>query len=140
VREAARIGCWIVQNPRSNANNRVGYPRGLQASGRVAVGTDGFVSDMRAEAAALADEAERHGEPRDVAVERLSAGQILASEFFGPTADTCEMTAEGPVATLTIAGRIVVREGALVTGDLDEIRRSAAEAAPRVWRRMAELT
>jgi cytosine/adenosine deaminase-related metal-dependent hydrolase len=32
VREAAERGIWIVQNPRSNRGNRVGYPRHLRES------------------------------------------------------------------------------------------------------------
>jgi cytosine/adenosine deaminase-related metal-dependent hydrolase len=46
VRRAADAGCWFVQNPRSNRGNGVGYPRALVASPRVALGTDGYPSDM----------------------------------------------------------------------------------------------
>ena len=52
-REGRDAGCWLVQNPRSNRNNRVGYLRGLRATSRVALGTDGFASDMPEEARAL---------------------------------------------------------------------------------------
>src|ERR1051325_8785148 len=54
VRDADANRLWLVQNPRSNEANRVGYPLALAASGRVALGTDGFPSDLRAERAALA--------------------------------------------------------------------------------------
>ena len=47
------LGCWLVQNPRSNQGNRVGYPAALRASARVALGTDGYPSDMAAERRAL---------------------------------------------------------------------------------------
>jgi cytosine/adenosine deaminase-related metal-dependent hydrolase len=139
VRQAERIHCWIVQNPRSNAHNGVGYPRSLSVSNRVALGTDGFVSDMIAEADALVNEGERQGEARDAVLRRVEAGHALAAEHFGPVADECEITGEGRIAHLSIAGRTVVRDTALQTGDLEEIRRCAAEAAPRLWRRMAEL-
>ena len=38
-----------------------------------------------------------------------------------------------------VAGEPVVVDGALVTADLDEVRARAAEEAPRLWARMAEL-
>ena len=53
VRRAAEWGCWLVQNPRSNRGNRVGYPHALKASARVALGTDGYPSDMCTELRAL---------------------------------------------------------------------------------------
>ena len=42
-----RRGLWLVQNPRSNEGNRVGFPRALAASPNVALGTDGYPADMR---------------------------------------------------------------------------------------------
>jgi len=66
-----------VQNPRSNRNNRVGYPAGLGASSRVALGTDGFPADMTAEEAVLFEEAQAHGEDASRVAERLSAGPLL---------------------------------------------------------------
>ena len=139
VRVAERLGCWIVQNPRSNAANAVGYAASLGVSDRVALGTDGFVSDMRAEAAALADDAARHGQPRDVAARRLDAGRQLVAELFGAIDDRCEFEADGRVATVLVQGQPVVRGGALLTADIAEIRQRAAEAAPQLWRRMAEI-
>ena len=53
VRRAADAGCWFVHNPRSNEGNRVGYAASLAATGRVALGTDGWDADMAAEEAAL---------------------------------------------------------------------------------------
>ena len=37
VRRAAEAGIWLVQNPRSNRGNEVGYPSALVASSRVAL-------------------------------------------------------------------------------------------------------
>ena len=39
VRRVADAGCWLVQNPRSNRGNRVGYPSALRHSEKVALGT-----------------------------------------------------------------------------------------------------
>ncbi len=140
VRETDQCGCWIVQNPRSNRNNGVGYPRALGCSMRVALGTDGFPSDMRAEVAALVDESARHGEDRGVALGRADAGHVLAAELSGSIDDLCEFDGSGHVSRLTIGGRVVVRNGTLQTGDAEEIRRQAREIAPGVWRRMADIT
>ncbi len=149
VRNAEELGCWIVQNPRSNRHNGVGYPGAFGASRRVAVGTDGFVSDMGQEQAALADEAAAHGEGAGVATERVSAGARLIADLWNspgrPRADedleltgACEMTRTG-VTHLSLAGRELVRDGELQSGDIDAIRAHAREAAARLWKRMAEL-
>jgi cytosine/adenosine deaminase-related metal-dependent hydrolase len=134
-----RLGCWIVQNPRSNRHNGVGYPGALAHSRRVALGTDGFVSDMQAEAAVLREEGARRGEDPDVVQHRADAGHALVAELFGEPDDTCERGPDGCVLHVSIGGRAVVRDGQLQTGDVDEIRRLAQEAAPRLWKRMGEL-
>jgi cytosine/adenosine deaminase-related metal-dependent hydrolase len=71
VRAAEAMQLWIVQNPRSNRANHVGYPHNLIASSRVALGTDGFPSDMTAE-----------GSSREI-VRRREAGRELEREIFG---------------------------------------------------------
>lgn len=139
VRLADSLGCWFVQNPRSNAHNQVGYPRALACSGRVTLGTDGFPSDMRAEAAALHALAEQHGDDSESSGHRPEAGHALVSALFGKVEDSCVLLEDASVGTLVIDGRVVVRNGKLQTGDLEEIRRRAAEAAPALWRRMAAL-
>ncbi|MBI4577802.1 MAG: amidohydrolase family protein, partial [Planctomycetes bacterium] len=83
VKRVGRRGAWLVQNPRSNRGNRVGYPRALWASGRVALGTDGYPSDMRAEHLALLVEAMQHGDEAASTARRLAAGWDLAAERFG---------------------------------------------------------
>ena len=50
---AGAQGLWLVQNPRSNEGNRVGYASSLWASDKVALGTDGWEADIAREAAAL---------------------------------------------------------------------------------------
>lgn len=106
VRFAERLGYWLVQNPRSNRANGVGYASALRASSRVALGTDGFPSDMNAEAAAVT-------ESKEIAARRLAAGQELAAEIFGDVS-----VAEHP------------------RFDIDEIRAEAAAEAARLWERM----
>ena len=55
VAACADAGVWLVQNPRSNRGNQVGYPAALAASTRVALGTDGYPANMADEQAALAE-------------------------------------------------------------------------------------
>ena len=118
VRRADELGCWMVQNPRSNRGNRVGYPAALRASARVALGTDGYPSDMTAERAALLEDAPRHDDDPDAAARRLQAGRALLAERFGGAAPA-------PRATPDI--------------NLDAIRAEATSEAPRLWSRMADL-
>lgn len=134
VRACAERGLWLVQNPRSNHVNGVGYPRALGASERVALGTDGFPADMLEEASWLVAEAAAHGEDPAVAGRRLAAGADIARERFGDLDGDAVGRGE-----LLVGGRVVVQDGRLVTDDIERIRARAQEAAQRLWRSMAEL-
>ena len=118
VRRAEQLGCWLVQNPRSNRGNRVGYPAALCASRRVALGTDGYPSDSQAERDALMEEAPRHGDDPDSAARRVQQGHALLAERFGGKAPAARAPQHN---------------------DFDAIRAEAAAEAPRLWSRMAEL-
>lgn len=82
VEECALRGLWLVQNPRSNENNRVGYPSALAQSSRVALGTDGFPSDMGDEEAALLRLGIEHQEDPANLRQRKEAGHRLIAERF----------------------------------------------------------
>ncbi len=133
VRRCEAEGLWLVHNPRSNANNRVGWARSLGASARVALGTDGFASDLVAEEAALLAEARAHGEPSRAVVSRRAAGRHLFSAFFP------DLSARVEPGRIAIGGREVVDSGRLAGADAEEIRAHAREAAPLLWKRMNEL-
>jgi cytosine/adenosine deaminase-related metal-dependent hydrolase len=146
VRLAADAGCWFVQNPRSNAANRVGYPRHLALSERVALGTDGFPADMLAELEALRDTGRRAGEDEAWFEARLEAGHGLAGSLLGhdemetaPPSGDLRAAAETRRRELAVGGRRVVQDGRLLTGDIDAIRRDARAQADRLWQRMREL-
>ena len=149
VVEADAHRCWIVHNPRSNAHNGVGFAAALAVGTRVALGTDGFPSDMRAELAALHRIAAEHPGPgaHDTAVfaRRLERGHGIVAERFGVSdCDRVTFAAppDGPGAAareVVVAGRTVVSGGALRTADLAEIEAHAREQAPRVWARMQAL-
>ena len=144
---AQERGCWLVQNPRSNRANRVGYPGALAASHRVALGTDGFPARMDEEVACLNAEAADHADLPDRVRARLGAGHTLCAERFGATATGL---APGALADLVVAapdrvrhvvvgGRVAVRDGALTGTDLEQIRADARTQAAALWRRMEEI-
>ena len=87
VREAEELGCWFVQNPRSNRANGVGYAYVLRVASRVALGTDGFPSHLDAEVAAL-------NESADVIARRLACGDALARELGLPGRTDVEVDIE----------------------------------------------
>jgi cytosine/adenosine deaminase-related metal-dependent hydrolase len=109
VRYAESIGCWLVQNPRSNRANGVGYPSVLRTSSRVALGTDGFPSRIDDEVAAIGD----HETPQVIA-RRIAAGNDLAHDLG-------------------------LRGGEAVTFDIEAIRAEARIEAERLWEKMDEL-
>ncbi len=115
VRRAHDAGCWLVNNPRSNANNRVGCAQSLAASGRVALGTDGFPADMLAERDAAVAHA---GCDATTAQARLDAGLTLRAAFFGPD--------RPPRASPE-------------TAVLESLRADARRVAPRLFERMKAL-
>jgi cytosine/adenosine deaminase-related metal-dependent hydrolase len=119
VRLASSLGCWFVQNPRSNRQNRVGYPASLDAATRVALGTDGFASNMRAEARALDESSAEAGEPFGVAAGRLAAGWRMMEERLGTGRAALEAAASGEVPAAA----------------LDEVDARAREQAARLWAR-----
>lgn len=136
----AAFGCWLVHNPRSNDHNGVGYARALRASPLVALGTDGFPSDMPAEAEAAACLAERAGDPSHFVAGRLEAGGRLAAERFGWGDERIEVArrpGSARVERLVIEGRTVVADRRLVTGDWETIYAEAAEQAQRLAAAMA---
>ena len=118
VRQAEQLGCWLVQNPRSNQGNRVGYPAALAASTKVALGSDGYPSDMQAEQQALQEDVQRHGDDAAAAARRALQGQVLLAQRFGGTAPL-------PITPIDT--------------NFDAIRAQAAAQATRLWSRLAQI-
>ncbi|MDR3373307.1 MAG: amidohydrolase family protein [Ancalomicrobiaceae bacterium] len=142
---AAKHKCWLVQNPRSNATNRVGYPYELWASPRVALGTDGWPANMVEEQRVLMQLAAMHSD--DGAERRLPAGNQLIAEHFGAAGagltrgglGDLVVTVGGAVKHVVVDGRVVVRDGALIGHDIDAVRAEAKAASSRLWDRMAQV-
>jgi cytosine/adenosine deaminase-related metal-dependent hydrolase len=119
VKMASDLGCWFVQNPRSNRQNGVGYPRGLVAGAHVALGSDGFASNMRDEARALAEASTEAGEADRVTAGRLDAGWALVDDRLGVARPAIEAVA-GPVPSDAV---------------IDELDAAARDEAARLWTR-----
>ena len=152
VRMAEAQALWLVQNPRSNEGNRVGYASSLWVSGKVALGTDGWEADMPKESAALERLAANSvHEEVDAAARRLVTGRVLTLERFGDTPagagpDTDVVAFDAPaegapprVNRVVVAGQVVVDGGKLVRGDINAIRAEAREEAQRLWPRMMAI-
>ncbi len=145
VRRCNELGCWLVQNPRSNEGNRVGYALNLGCSDRVALGCDGWDADMAAEQAALTRLAGIHGDAN--AGGRLRNGHALVAERFAAQPEPLQPGAlgdvvvrqDGAVRHVIVGGRLVVGDGVLCTGDFDGIATGARQQAARLWQRMAEI-
>lgn len=145
VEQAGRDGYWLVQNPRSNEGNKVGYAGNLKFGTKVALGTDGWNADMAEEQAALARLAAVYGDDR--AGQRLAAGHRLISERFGAAARPLTPGALGDLVVredscvrhVVVDGRIVVENGRLVGGDMAAIAAAAKAGAARLWKRMSAL-
>lgn len=136
---AVEEGATFVQNPRSNQANQVGYPRGLAGLREVALGTDGFPSDMLEEASCLEDVARALGLPCDPAA-RLVEGAALARRFFGPDVEGDRVRRDGErVVEVDVGGAAAVRRGMLVHGSLEAIVADAEREAARLWQRMEAL-
>ncbi|MFL5264340.1 MAG: amidohydrolase family protein [Anaeromyxobacteraceae bacterium] len=138
-------GCWLVQNPRSNEGNRVGYPAALRGARKVALGTDGWDADMAVEETALERLAAANGDPSPRG--RLAAGHALVAERFGTASEPLAPGALGDVVVreggrvrhVVVGGRVAVRDGRLVGADVDEIAAIAEREAARLWRRMGSV-
>lgn len=151
VRRVRNLGCWIVQNPRSNRGNRVGYGRCLRASDRVALGTDGYPADMIEERATLRALGADHGDAPEVMESRTFAADALVREVLHPSwlvDDDAMQADEDPLAARRTAalahydvdGRPVLKHGRLLTADIDSIHREARTEAERLWDRMRKVT
>jgi cytosine/adenosine deaminase-related metal-dependent hydrolase len=142
---AGELGCWLVQNPRSNEWNRVGYPGAVRLATRVALGTDGWDADMAAEEEALRRLAAANGDPSPAG--RLEAGHALVAERFGAAPEPLAPGALGDLVVreddrirhVVVGGRVVVQDGRLATGDAAAIEADAKREAARLWSRMAAL-
>jgi len=151
VETASDHQSWLVQNPRSNLGNRVGYPAALWASERVALGTDGYPADMPEEQAALFRISEKLSAVEGRAArQRLAAGARLAAERWGKPFGSISPGSLGDLIVVprgaprprhvVVGGQVIVEDGVLKTGKRDVIAAEAAREAEGLWRRMAAIS
>jgi len=122
VKACEERGIWLVQNPRSNRGNRVGYPKALAASAHVALGTDGYPAHMADEQAALLEVARAAGDDLNRAAARAAGSDVLLAERFAGRVPAVDAKARER-ATAAVAG----------------IRTRAQIPAERLWQRMRQL-
>jgi cytosine/adenosine deaminase-related metal-dependent hydrolase len=157
-------GAWVVHNPRSNANNRVGYARPSRFADRLLLGSDGIGADMRLESQAAFWLAREHAEPVD-AVAALERNRAFIAEQFGWRATELEAGAPTDLVVLDYApptpvdetnlgghllfgltgarvrhvivdGRWVLRDGVCPHLDEAAILARARAAAAHLWSRL----
>jgi putative selenium metabolism protein SsnA len=158
--DVARIrdaGAWVVHNPRSNANNAVGYARPSRFGARLLLGTDGIGADMRAEAQFAFFAAREHGDALDagavLARNRAFAAACFGIEELGDSV-TLEYASPTPVnddnfgghllfglgaarvRDVVVDGHVVVREGVCVNVDEERVYARAREIAAKLWSRL----
>jgi putative selenium metabolism protein SsnA len=169
LEEAQHRGAWIAHNPRSNANNAVGYaPTG--SFWQAALGTDGMDEDMLAEArvAYLKMRDAGRSDAMAAVLEMLAGGHRLASAVVGvplgrlepgAPADLCVLDYRPPtplhdgnvgghllfgmdrshVRSVLVAGRWVVRDRRVLGVDAPAVFARARRASEALWERMAAL-
>jgi putative selenium metabolism protein SsnA len=93
-------GCWLVHNPRSNMNNRVGYAKVHLFGDKLALGTDGFPADMLEEARfAFHKKRDSRIDENINYLNLITGGHELISGIFGQKFGTLE---KGTTADLVV--------------------------------------
>jgi len=82
IQRALSAGAWLIHNPSSNRNNRVGYARPGRFGDRATLGTDGIGSDLFAAAKDAFFAAREHRHDVDV-LEMLAGNHRMASRLLG---------------------------------------------------------
>ena len=169
AREASAAGAWIAHNPRSNMNNAVGYAGfglgGRTALGTDGIDED-LLAEARA--AFLKMREGGRADAFGAAVALLAGGHRLAAEVFGlpfgalqvggpadlvvfdyhpPTEMHADNLAghllfgldRSHVASVLVAGRVVLRDRRLTGVDERAVLARARKAATELWGRMQAL-
>jgi putative selenium metabolism protein SsnA len=162
--------CWLVHNPRSNMNNRVGYARVHLFGERLALGTDGFPADMLEEAkCAFLKKRDSRIDEEIGYVSLITGGQRLISQIFGrefgtfnkgARADLVVMNYKEPtpmkegnllghylfglqsamVESVMVGGKWVMKNRKIAGIDEDQIVARSQQLARKLWRRMERST
>ena len=169
AKEISKMGSWIMHNPRSNMNNRIGYAPLHLFGERVGLGTDGFPADMFEESKIgfYKRQDSRASESVNM-TQLLQNGQQTISEIFGkkfgllqkgspadivvldylpPTPMTVENLAghflfgmnSSMVESVMIDGKWVVKNRVLVGFDVESVYEKSKKVAKKMWKKMELL-
>lgn len=164
-----KFGSWMIHNPRSNMNNRIGYAPLHLFGERTGLGTDGFPADMFEEAKIGFYKRQDSRASENVNMIRLlQNGQRTISEIFGqkfgslqkrspadivvldyqpPTPMTAENLAghflfgmNSPmIESVMVDGKWIVKNRVLVGFDLESVYNKSNKAAKRLWEKMNKV-
>lgn len=162
--------CWLVHNPRSNMNNRVGYAPVHLFGEKLALGTDGFPSDMLEETRfALHKNRDSRIDENINYGNLITGGHKLISDIFGKrfggfakgaTADLVVMNYNEPtpmekdnllghylfgmqssmVESVMVGGKWVMKNRKIVGVDEDQIFARSRQLAKKLWTKMERST
>jgi putative selenium metabolism protein SsnA len=160
--------CWLVHNPRSNMNNRVGYAKVHLFGEKLALGTDGFPADMLEEAKfAFHKKRDSRVDENINYVNLITGGQKLISGIFGrkfgtfdkgATADLVVMNYNEPtpmekdnllghylfgmqssmVESVMVGGKWVMQNRKIPGIDENKIFAKSRQLARKLWMKMGE--
>jgi putative selenium metabolism protein SsnA len=166
VREAKT---WVMHNPRSNMNNRVGYAPLYMFGERAGMGTDGFPADMFEESRIGFYKRQDARAAENVSMTQLlQNGQRFVSEIFGtkfgtltkgsvadivvldyqpPTPMTTENIAghflfgmnSAAVESVMVGGKWIVKNRILVGFDVESVYEKTKKVAKKLWNKMELL-
>jgi len=169
AKEVRKMGSWVMHNPRSNMNNRVGYAPLHLFGERVGLGTDGFPADMFEESKiGFYKRQDSRAHENVNMTQLLQNGQRTISEIFGkkfgslqkgspadivvldyqqPTPMTVENLAghflfgmnSSMVESVMIDGKWVVKNRVLVGFDVESVYEKSKQVARRLWNKMGPL-
>ena len=139
----------IIHNPRSNMNNSVGYAAPKRFVNPVGLGTDGIGADMFDEfRVGYARLRENDITESPLAVwEMLEVNQSLFPDCLQdivtwsyPKVDPWHLAFSPGVKPkdIVIAGKQVMKDGIVVTIDVDEVRSKSAEVASKLFKRIGD--
>jgi len=170
LRTSNEKGCWLVHNPRSNMNNRVGYAKVHLCGKKLALGTDGFPADMIEEAKfAFHKKRDSRIDEKTDYVSLITGGQRLISETFGKKfgtfkkgamADLVVMSYHEPtpltkdnllghylfgmqssmVESVMVGGKWVMKNRKLPGIDENRIFVKSRQLARKLWMKMEKIT
>lgn len=161
--------CFLIHNPRSNMNNKIGYLKSIAEVKNLAIGTDGIGSDMfeetkfayfksKEENCNLSttdfvnylwngnDILERYFNKKFGKIEKGYAADLIICDYNSPTPLTKENAADHFIYGLSSQNvESVVINGRFVYSDrnfttsVNRIYTNSKKSAKRLWKRMDEL-